>query len=169
VLLLALSTGHKLGLGLAGAVFAGYALIVSMVIPRRWPQFPGRRWFPWFLVVSALLFVGMMAAVVNFGKASEAAVTGTKVPVTEVEYKVELPKTTFAPGTYTFEVTNKGQLTHNLTIAGKGQGGTDSTKDIGPGSNSSVTVELESGHHYDFYCSIPGHRQQGMNQVVAVS
>lgn len=169
MLLLALSTGHKLGLGLAGAVFAGYALIVSMVIPRRWPQFPGRRGLVWFLLVSALLFVGMLAAVINFGKGSEAAVTGQKVAVTEVEYKIELPKTTFAPGTYTFEVTNKGRLTHNLTIAGKGQGGTEQTQDLGPGGKGSVTVKLEAGHHYDFYCSIPGHRQQGMNQAVAVS
>jgi uncharacterized cupredoxin-like copper-binding protein len=169
VLLLALSTGHKLGLGLAGAVFVSYALIVSMVIPRRWPQFPGRRGLPWFIAASVLLTIGMLAAVVNFGKESEAAVTGQKVPVTEVEYKIELPKTTFAPGTYTFEVTNKGQLTHNLTIAGKGQGGTEATKDIGPGGTGSLTVKLEAGKHYDFYCSIPGHRQQGMNEVVAVS
>ena len=59
MLLLALSTGHKLGLGLAGAAFAGYALIVSMVIPRRWPQFPGRG-LPWFLVVSVLVKIAII-------------------------------------------------------------------------------------------------------------
>ena len=66
MLLLALSSGHKLGLGLAVLVFAGSSLIVSMVVPRRWPQFPGRL-LPVFLVVSFVLFVGMMAAVIVFG------------------------------------------------------------------------------------------------------
>jgi uncharacterized cupredoxin-like copper-binding protein len=169
VLLLALSTGHKIGLGLAGAIFAGYALVVSMLIPRRWPQFPGR-WLWLFLAISAALFVGMLGAVVNFGRsASEAeAAASKKVSVTEVEYKIEMPKRTFAPGEYTFEVANKGQLTHNLTIAGKGEGGTQQTRDIGPGGTGTVTIELKPGH-YDFYCSIPGHRQQGMNVVVTVS
>jgi hypothetical protein len=66
VVLLALSTGHKLGLGLSVLVFAGFALISSMVIPRRSPQYPGRG-LPIFLAVSVLLFVGMMAAVIIFG------------------------------------------------------------------------------------------------------
>jgi hypothetical protein len=66
VLLLALSSGHKLGLGLAVFVFAGFSLVVSMLVPRRWPQFPGRL-LPAFLVVSFLLFIGMLAAVVIFG------------------------------------------------------------------------------------------------------
>jgi uncharacterized cupredoxin-like copper-binding protein len=167
VLLHALSTGHKLGLGLTGAAFAGFALVVSMLIPRRWPQFPGRG-LPLFLAVTVVFFFGMLTAVEIFGKSSEgeAAAEGQKVSVGEVEYKIELPKTTFAPGTYTFEVENKGQIPHNLTI--KGPGGTEATQDISAGSSSSVTVKLERGT-YDFYCSIPGHKQQGMDQKVTVS
>ena len=64
--LFALSSAHKLGLALAVLVFAGSSLVVSMIIPRRWPQFPGRL-LPVFLVVSVVLFVGMMAAVIVFG------------------------------------------------------------------------------------------------------
>ncbi len=167
MLLHALSTGHKLGLGLAGAAFAGFALVVSMLIPRRWPQFPGRG-LPLFLAVTVVFFFGMLAAVEIFGKSSEgeAAAGGQKVSVGEVEYKIELPKTTFAPGKYTFEVENKGRIPHNLTI--KGPGGTEATQDISAGSSSSVTLKLERGT-YDFYCSIPGHKQQGMEQKVTVS
>lgn len=66
MLLLALSSGHKLGLGLAVLVFAGFSLVCSMVIPRRWPQFPGRG-LPVFVAVSFVLFVGMLAAVEIFG------------------------------------------------------------------------------------------------------
>jgi plastocyanin len=168
VLLHALSTGHKLGLGLAGAAFAGFALVVSMLVPRRWPQFPGRG-LPLFLAVTLVFFFGMLAAVEIFGASSEgeAAAEGKKVAVGEVEYKIELPKTTFAPGSYTFEVQNKGQIPHNLTITGPGIS-KEATPDISAGSSGSVTVKLGRGT-YDFYCSIPGHKQQGMDQKVTVS
>ena len=167
MLLHALSTGHKLGLGLAGAAFPGFALVVSMVVPRRWSQFPGRG-LPLFVAATVVLFLGMLAAVEIFGKSSESkAAEGTKVAATEVEYKITLPKTTFAPGSYTFDVSNKGTIPHNLTITGPGIS-TEATPDISAGSSGSVTVKLERGT-YDFYCSIPGHKQQGMEQKVTVS
>ena len=166
MLLLALSTGHKLGLGLAGAAFAGFALVVSMLVPRYWPQFPGRRLWT-FVAVSFLFFIGMLAAVEIFGKSSESeAAASNKVTVTESEYKIRMPKTTLAPGRYEFEVENKGKITHNLTVAGPG--GTEHTQDIAAGKSSTLTVELKSGS-YDFYCSIPGHKAQGMDQKVTVS
>jgi plastocyanin len=166
VLLLALSTGHKLGLGLAGAAFAGFSLIVSILVPRRWPQFPGRR-LPLFIGVVVVLFVGMLAAVEIFGASSESeAAAGKKVAVVEVEYKIELPKTTLAPGSYSFEVANNGKIPHNLTVAGPGA--TEHTQDISAGGSATLTVDLKPGT-YDFYCSIPGHKQRGMDQKVTVS
>jgi len=64
---LALSTGHQLGLGLAGLVFVVFALISSMLIPRSRPEFPGRN-LGWFVFISILFFVGMMCAVLLFGE-----------------------------------------------------------------------------------------------------
>ena len=66
MLLFALPVAHKIGLAVAVFIFAGFSLVVSMVVPRRWPQFPGR-YLPAFLVVSVVLFLGMLAAVVIFG------------------------------------------------------------------------------------------------------
>ena len=122
-----------------------------------------------FLVVTVLFFLGMLSAVEIFGKSSqgEAAAAGKKVAVTEVEYKIQLPQTTFAPGEYIFEVENKGTIPHNLTITGPGIS-KEATQDISAGSSGSVTVKLARGT-YDFYCSIPGHKQQGMDQKVTVS
>jgi uncharacterized cupredoxin-like copper-binding protein len=171
VLLLALSTGHKLGLGLAAAVFAGFSLVVSMLVPRRWPQFPGRG-LPVFLAVVVVLFVGMLAAVEIFGKSSgEAAAKpesahGQNVAVKESEFKIQLPKTTFAPGTYTFAVSNDGKLQHDLVVSGSGS--QKKTSLISPGASATLTVDLKSGT-YDFYCSVPGHKAAGMDQTVKVS
>lgn len=69
-MLAALSTAHKLGLGLSGLAFIVFALLSAMVIPRSNPDFPGRR-LGWFVVVSALFFVWMMCAVFFFGKEEE--------------------------------------------------------------------------------------------------
>jgi plastocyanin len=167
VLVFALSSSHKLGLALVALVFTGFSLTVSMVVPRFRPEFPGRRGLPAFIGVSVLLFVAMMSAVLIFGKESKSATTeGKKISVTEVEYKIELPKTTFSPGTYTFEVYNMGTIVHNLNV--QGGGSTEATQDIQPNATGAVTAELRSGT-YTLYCSIPGHRQQGMQQKITVS
>ena len=181
MLLLGLSSGHKLGLALAGAVFAGFSLVAAMLIPRRWPQFPGRG-LPVFVAITVALFLGMLGAVLIFGKESkEAEAAGAKseattttastggsqrVAVRESEFKIQLPKTSLAPGTYTFAVANKGKIEHDLVVTGPG--GKKGTPTIAPGSNATLTVKLEKGS-YDFYCSIPGHKGAGMDQKVTVS
>ncbi len=177
MLLLGLSTGHKVGLALAAAGFAGFSLLVSMLVPRWRPQFPGRG-LGAFVVVCVLLFAGMVAAVLIFGQESKSKAAGRSettgqpesakrtVKVSESEWKIELPETTFAPGTYTFEVENAGKVTHNLTV--NGPGGKKATPDLTSGSSGSVTVALVRGT-YDFFCSVPGHKQLGMDAKVTVS
>ena len=66
-MLAALSTGHKLGLGLSGLAFVLFALISAMVIPRRRPDFPGIA-LGVYLAVAVAFFAGMIAAVSIFGK-----------------------------------------------------------------------------------------------------
>lgn len=68
-MLAALSTGHKLGLGLSGLAFVVFALTVAMLIPRRRPDFPGEN-LGVFVAVCVLFFVGMLSAVFVFGKDS---------------------------------------------------------------------------------------------------
>ncbi len=170
MLLLGLSSGHKIGLALAAAAFAGFSLIVSMLIPRWRPQFPGRG-LPLFLIVCALLFVGMLAAVEIFGKESEskAAPEGgaNAIKVSEVEWKIKLPETNLKAGNYTFDVSNDGTVTHNLSVTGPG--GNEKTPNLPPGESATLKVDLKKPGSYDFFCSIPGHKQLGMNLQVKVS
>jgi hypothetical protein len=65
--LAALSTGHEIGLGLSGLAFAVFALASAMLIPRRWPDFPGER-LGIFVAVCVVFFAGMLTAVYVFGK-----------------------------------------------------------------------------------------------------
>ena len=60
-MLLALTTGQMLGLALVAALFIVFALVSSFVLPRRNPNFPGRR-VGLFSLVSVLLAVAMLGA-----------------------------------------------------------------------------------------------------------
>src|SRR5207247_3885423 len=84
VVLAGLTTGHKIGLGLAAVIFIGFALVSAMLIPRRRPDFPGKV-LPAFVIACVTLFVGMMAAVEVFGaeekeKAETPGKTETSAP-----------------------------------------------------------------------------------------
>jgi mono/diheme cytochrome c family protein len=69
---LALSTGHAVGLALVAGTFVVFALLSALLIPRRWPQYPGRG-LSWFIAGTLVLFVSTLAAVEVFAKESEAA------------------------------------------------------------------------------------------------
>jgi uncharacterized cupredoxin-like copper-binding protein len=202
VLIAALSTEHKVGLGLVGLAFVVFALLSAFLLPTLRPDYPGKRGLSAFLTLSVTLFVGMMFAVFFFGReTSEShAAEGSKatattapsqtttpsttvpsttestttapaapksVPVTEVEFKIELPSTTVAPGTYTFNLTNKGHVGHDLVFNGPGVDN-EKTPVIDPGKTAKLTVDLKTGT-YDVYCSVPGHKQAGMDVKLKVS
>ena len=192
VLLLALSTTQKVGLGLAVLGFAGFSLIVSMLVPRWYPQFPGRG-LRVLLVTCVLLFVGMMSAVIFIAReTSEAEAKGNEptteatateatttqstttvttkvlsdVTATETEFKIALPSTTVKAGSYRFDVKNDGKIDHDFVI--KGNGVDEKTPTIGAGESATLDVDLKPGT-YDVYCSIPGHKQAGMDLKLTVS
>lgn len=91
---------------------------------------------------------------------------GTAVQVTEKDFSISLARNTFTPGTYTFDVTNAGPSAHNLTVKGPGVNGT-ATSTIDSGSKADVTITFQKGS-YELYCSIPGHKERGMDLTVHV-
>lgn len=76
-MLLALTTNQKLGLGGTAAVFIAFALLTALVIPRRYPDFPGRRGLVPFIIVTLILTIAMLGAVEVFAKEEEHAATET--------------------------------------------------------------------------------------------
>ncbi|MFF0637717.1 plastocyanin/azurin family copper-binding protein [Nocardia sp. NPDC004151] len=88
----------------------------------------------------------------------------TEIAVTETEYAISVP-TSLAPGTYTFNVTNAGSAPHDLVITG--QGVDTRTPILNGGASAQLTTTLDAGS-YEFWCSVPGHREQGMTTTVTV-
>lgn len=77
----ALSTGHKVGLGVTAAAFIIFALASAFLFPRIRASYPGRA-LPAFIVVSLVFFFGMLAAVENFGAEPSEASTKTAAETT---------------------------------------------------------------------------------------
>ena len=91
---------------------------------------------------------------------------GTPVNVTEKDFSITIAGgTTLAPGTYTFNATNEGPSGHNLTIEGPGVD--DKATPTFSSGTQQLTVTLKNGT-YEFYCSVPGHKQAGMDVNVTV-
>ncbi len=76
MLIAAISTSHKIGLGLVGLAFIGFALTSSFLLPRLRPQFPGKGGVAGFVAVTVLFFCAMMSAVWFFGQEPKEAKAG---------------------------------------------------------------------------------------------
>jgi uncharacterized cupredoxin-like copper-binding protein len=88
----------------------------------------------------------------------------TKVPVSEVEFKITLAPTNFKAGEISFEAKNDGKIPHDLAIKGT----SDKTKLIPPGGSAELKVTLKAGK-YELYCTVPGHEAAGMRLNITVA
>jgi uncharacterized cupredoxin-like copper-binding protein len=105
VLVLALSTGHKIGLGVVAAVFIAFALSSAFLFPRFRATFPGRG-LPAFVVVAFVFFFGMLTAVEVFGaekkeKGEEHKAESTTEPTTTTQQQPTTTVTLPSPTTTT--------------------------------------------------------------------
>jgi uncharacterized cupredoxin-like copper-binding protein len=206
VLVLVLSTGHKIGLGVVAAVFIAFALSSAFLFPRFRATFPGRG-LPAFVVVAFVFFFGMLTAVEVFGaeekekgeehkaeSMTEPATTQQQptntvtlpaptttttaetkptpkpkpetVAVTETEFKIALPSTQLKAGPVTFDVKNAGKIEHDLVVTG--QGLTEGTPRFNGGQSRTLKVTLKPGT-YELFCSVPGHKEAGMDTKITVT
>jgi mono/diheme cytochrome c family protein len=113
MLVFTLSTGHKLGLGLIALLFVGYALVTSMVIPRRYPGFPGRH-LTGFVLVTIVLFGSTLFGVFWFGREAKGEI-GTKESV-----PAETAPTPQSGGSTPAPTTSESTTTGSTTTSGGG-------------------------------------------------
>jgi plastocyanin len=101
------------------------------------------------------------------GKTGASGPGGTvELAASESELKFDTTELTSKPGKVTIDFNNPSAIPHDVEVEdGKGEvlGG---TKTIAS-SEESATLELEPGT-YTFFCSVPGHREAGMEGKLVV-
>jgi mono/diheme cytochrome c family protein len=71
-------------------------------------------------------------------------------------------KATGTAGPATIEMPNKSGTQHDIVIDGLGRG------EVVANGTSSFKATLDAGKTYTYYCSVPGHRQAGMQGTLTV-
>jgi plastocyanin len=159
-----------------GALFAIWAVVLAFVGIRS-HDFP-RPGFPTLAVgvVSVLLAASAIGSGIitsateeeeseaEAGEpAGEGALTLTADPGGDLSFdKQELEA---AAGRVTITMDNPSSVPHNVSIEGPGVDEEGET--VEQGGTSEVSAELEAGE-YDFYCSVSGHREGGMEGTLTV-
>lgn len=120
--------------------------------------------FGLFAVVIAVFAVGLAARAVSEAGGG-GAVGGGDAPAT---LEVSATEFTYDPSeaeissTGTITISNDGSIDHDLVID-------DLTTDvIAPGATGELVLEGLSPGEYEYYCSIPGHRDAGMEGRILV-
>ncbi len=121
-----------------------------------------------FLLPAALLLAACGGGGKGEGSSAGGAVVQT-IQVSEKEFSLN-PSTITLPkdGTYAFEITNDGTITHAFNIEASGEGGEAKSGDIDPGSKKTVKFTFSSGTSYEMYCPVDGHKSQGMKGTIMV-
>jgi plastocyanin len=98
---------------------------------------------------------------------TEAGAGGTvKLAASESDLAFDTTELTSKPGKVTIDFDNPSAIPHNVEVEDEGGevlGGTETISS----SEESATVELEAGT-YTFFCSVPGHREAGMEGTLTV-
>jgi uncharacterized cupredoxin-like copper-binding protein len=170
---------------IAGGVLVAWALIVSMGIGMRNPTFPATVGAERLVmaITAVLVLAAVSTAIATSGgskeKATAAPITsvgreaasgsGTSTLKVQADPEGQLGFTTkdlsAKAGTVTIGFGNSSPLPHNLTVA-------HGTKVLGAtptfqGATKTLVLNLAPGT-YTFYCSVPGHRQGGMEGKLTV-
>jgi uncharacterized cupredoxin-like copper-binding protein len=190
---------------IAGGALVLWALIVSLALGMRHPEFPrnltGERTV--IAITAVLVLAALSTAVITSSPPAKAGAAASKTsqappasaPASPAAPTSTAPATTAIPrarastklslaanptgllsyntkqlsakaGAVTIEMTNMSPLEHDVTVA---QGATvlGATPKF-MGGTRSLTLALKPGT-YTFYCSVPGHRQAGMEGTLSVS
>lgn len=119
------------------------------------------------VALSALAVLGL-AACGGGGNDPEAPSGGSSesgsssISVTAKEYKYNPSDITVDASPFTLELKNEGTIEHDFSVKG-----TDVVILAKASAAATGEVELDSGT-YTFFCSVPGHREEGMEGTLTV-
>jgi plastocyanin len=176
-MLAAAEAPSKVPFYVAGGVLVVWALLVAAwgITHEDFPGSKGRARLVMLVSAALVLLTGTMAVATagEAGKETPAEASGGAPAATGTTFTIAADPTgqlrydksraAVKSGRVTVDFTNDSDIQHNLTIA---EGGKElgATKTI-VRSKGNLSISLAPGE-YVYYCSVPGHRQAGMQGVL---
>ena len=119
------------------------------------------------VLVVALLVLLAACASTDDAAAPESVASGD-VRVGLVDFDITLAADAVTPGRHELAVTNAGAAAHDLVVS-DGADRRAATAVLRPGEQEDLIVDAEAGGTLTLWCSVPGHRAQGMELRLPVS
>jgi predicted lipoprotein with Yx(FWY)xxD motif/uncharacterized cupredoxin-like copper-binding protein len=126
----------------------------------------------WYIVAPGQQF-GEVAPVASPAADMNTPAAAGEIQITEMEFAIVSSTTTFKVGeTYTFNITNEGEFTHEFVITQAGAMGEDGAlaeaENIESGASATLEFTFTEAGAYQFACFIGQHYQNGMALTVHV-
>jgi hypothetical protein len=112
--------------------------------------------------------LGLLFAAIVLSAPAAAAARPTAVGVGEREWRIALYRPWVPAGLVKFNVKNFGEDGHDFVVRNARGVTRARLPELGAGETASVTARLLRRGRYTAYCSLPGHRELGMQAVLRV-
>ncbi len=98
------------------------------------------------------------------GGSASSATSPNVVNLVLTEYAITPSMASVPAGDITVHITNKGTMAHNVNFPDLSM----ATKTLQPGESQTLTLKNVKAGDVSFYCSIPGHKDNGMTGMLMV-
>jgi hypothetical protein len=85
------------------------------------------------------------------------------------EWQIVLSKPKVSPGRVIVQFVNAGEDPHDLKLQRIGGGPELAIGTLEPGAYANLDVHLKRGARYELWCSLPHHRERGMEATLRVA
>jgi uncharacterized cupredoxin-like copper-binding protein len=117
--------------------------------------------------VRARLAAILAAAGLAAGFAEPAAGAPDRVLARGAEWEITLSKRKVQPGRVIVQFLNDGEDPHDLRL--QRNGGGPELGELEPGAYANLDVRLQRASSYQLWCSLPQHRERGMEATLRVA
>lgn len=122
----------------------------------------------WLVTAVVVAVLALVAATIAVGASWSRTDGGSSTAATGGQAMVSLKEFAITPATVgvggSLQVTNEGAVAHNLTVEGG-----PATSDLAAGGSEVLELNDLAAGTYTMFCSIPGHREAGMEATLTIA
>lgn len=118
-------------------------------------------------LAAGALGLAVLTAACGSTDADAAGPAASTTRVGLIDWEITTAAQTLQSGPVTLDVTNAGATEHDLRVSGERVDA--ATPVLAPGEQATLVVDLDGESRVLLWCSVPGHRAQGMERRLPVT